>query len=190
MSIWVPPSGNDGLRKVQKNLRRFALYFTAAVLALIVPALAFLYLLPYALVWFAKPLSPHADLYGVNRPRAITFLDANGHDVGHRGAVVGTRLSLDEMPAYLPAAFVAVEDRRFYSNSVVDPRGILRALYIDLRAGHWVQGGSTITQQTAKIVYTAQQRTFSRKLSELMDAATLKKSLSKKQILDLYLNRL
>jgi penicillin-binding protein 1A len=190
MSIWVPPSGNDGLRKVQKNLRRFALYFTAAVLALIVPALAFLYLLPYALVWFAKPLSPHADLYGVNRPRAITFLDANGHDVGHRGAVVGTRLSLDEMPAYLPAAFVAVEDRRFYSNSVVDPRGILRALYIDLRAGHWVQGGSTITQQTAKIVYTAQQRTFSRKLSELMDAATLEKSLSKKQILDLYLNRL
>ena len=68
--------------------------------------------------------------------------------------------------------------------------GLLRALLLDLRAGHWVAGGSTITQQTAKIVYTSQERTVSRKLTELMDAAGLEKSLSKKQILELYLNRI
>ena len=65
-----------------------------------------------------------------------------------------------------------------------------RALLLDLRARHVVAGGSTISQQTAKIVYTSQERTMSRKLTELMDAAGLEKSLSKKQILELYLNRI
>ena len=83
-----------------------------------------------------------------------------------------------------------MEDRRFYSHNGIDPRGLLRALFLDLRAGHWVAGGSTISQQTAKIVYTSQERTMSRKLTELMDAAGLEKSLSKKQILELYLNRI
>src|SRR6202012_5704879 len=79
---------------------------------------------------------------------------------------------------------------RFYSHNGIDPRGLMRALYLDLRARHFVAGGSTITQQTAKIVYTAQERTVSRKLTELIDAAGLEKSLSKKQILELYLNRI
>jgi penicillin-binding protein 1A len=104
--------------------------------------------------------------------------------------VVGDRLTLQQMPPYLPAAFIAMEDRRFYSHNGIDPRGLARALYLDLRAGHWVAGGSTISQQTAKIVYTNQQRTLSRKLTELVDAAGLEKSLSKQQILELYLNRI
>src|SRR6202012_5396328 len=117
-------------------------------------------------------------------------LDADGNDVGHRGAVVGERLKLEDMPAYLPAAFIAMEDRRFYSHNGIDPRGWRGALFLDLRARQWVAGGSTISQQTAKIVYTNQQRTMSRKLTELMDAAGLEKSLTKKQILELYLNRI
>ena len=58
------------------------------------------------------------------------------------------------MPPYLPAAFIAMEDRRFYSHHGIDPRGLVRALWQDLRARHCVAGGSTITQQTAKIVFT------------------------------------
>src|SRR6266404_5524121 len=65
-----------------------------------------------------------------------------------------------------------------------------RALLLDLRARRWVAGGSTISQQTAKIVYTNQQRTVSRKLTELIDAAGLEKSLTKREILQLYLNRI
>ena len=68
--------------------------------------------------------------------------------------------------------------------------GLARALLLDLRARKAVAGGSTISQQTAKIVYTAQERTMSRKLTELIDAAGLEQSLSKKQILELYLNRI
>jgi penicillin-binding protein 1A len=162
---------------------------TIILTALVVPA-SLLYLLPSFLGLFAPPLDPSVDLYSVNRPMAFTFLDANGDVVGHRGAVVGDRLKLEEMPAYLPAAFIAMEDRRFYAHNGIDPKGLLRALLLDLRAGHWVAGGSTISQQTAKIVYTQQERTMSRKLTELVDAAGLEKSLSKKQILELYLNRI
>ena len=168
---------------------RWAPLFTIIVAALAVPA-AILFLLPSLLGLFAAPLDPHIDLYAVNRPLAFTFLDANGEEAGHRGAVVGERLHLEDMPAYLPAAFIAMEDRRFYAHNGIDPMGLARAMLSDLRAGHYVAGGSTISQQTAKIVYTAQERTMSRKLTELMDAAGLEKSLSKKQILELYLNRI
>jgi penicillin-binding protein 1A len=168
---------------------RWAPLFSIVVAAFAVPA-ALLFLLPSLLGLFAAPLDPHMDLYAVNRPLGFTFLDASGEEVGHRGAVVGERLHLEEMPPYLPAAFIAMEDRRFYVHNGIDPLGLARALLTDLRARHWVAGGSTISQQTAKIVYTGQERTMSRKLTELMDAAGLEQSLSKKQILELYLNRI
>jgi penicillin-binding protein 1A len=184
-----PSPSPDWMREILRVADRLVPTFTIALTALVVPA-ALLYLLPSFLGLFASPPDPSIDLYTVNRPIAFMFLDVDGNDVGHRGAVIGARLKLEDMPAYLPAAFIAMEDRRFYSHNGIDPRGLLRALYLDLRAGHWVSGGSTISQQTAKIVYTAQERTMSRKLTELMDAAGLEKSLSKKQILELYLNRI
>jgi penicillin-binding protein 1A len=94
------------------------------------------------------------------------------------------------MPSYLPAAFIAMEDRRFYEHHGIDVRGLLRATLRNFRAGHWVAGGSTITQQTAKIVFTSQERTLARKWTELFEAAQLENSLSKTQILELYLNRI
>jgi penicillin-binding protein 1A len=162
----------------------------AITVAIIAVPLAGLLLLPAVLGLFAPPPPPGVDLYAVNRPLAFTFLDAEGKDVGHRGAVVGERLALKDMPAYLPAAFIAMEDRRFYVHNGIDPLGILRAFIGDVRAREWQAGGSTISQQTAKIVYTNQERTWSRKLTELMDAAGLEKALSKDQILTLYLNRI
>lgn len=149
-----------------------------------------LFLMPTVLGLIAPPLDKSQDLYALNRPVAFTFLDARGDVVGRRGAAVGERLRLEDMPAYLPAAFIAMEDRRFYEHHAVDPRGIVRALVADLRAGHAVAGGSTITEQTAKILYTNQARTISRRLKTEVDAAMLEKSLSKKEILELYLNRI
>jgi penicillin-binding protein 1A len=149
-----------------------------------------LFLLPTLLALVAPPLDLSQDLYALNRPVAFTFLDAHGKVVGRRGAAVGDRLTLEQMPAYLPAAFIAMEDRRFYSHHGVDPRGIVRAMMANLRARHTVAGGSTITEQTAKILFTNQARTFTRRIKTEMDAAVLEKSLSKKQILELYLNRI
>ncbi len=185
----LPDQPEDPLRLWLVRGERWAPLFAIIVTAFAVPA-AVLFLLPSLLGFFAAPLDPHTDLYAVNRPLAFTFLDASGAEAGHRGAVIGQRLRLEDMPAYLPAAFIATEDRRFYMHNGIDPVGLTRALLLDLRARHFVAGGSTITQQTAKIVYTGQERTVSRKLTELIDAAGLEKSLSKKQILELYLNRI
>jgi len=172
-----------------RQRRAYVPLATVVGIAFVVPALL-LFLLPTFLSWLAPPLDMTKDLYAVNRPIAFTFLDAAGHEVGHRGALIGKRLTLEQMPAYLPAAFIAMEDRNFYSHRGFDIRGLTRAMWTNFRAGHVVQGGSTITQQTVKIVFLTQKRTLSRKLDELMDAAVLEKSLSKKQILELYLNRI
>jgi penicillin-binding protein 1A len=189
MSDWRDRLQTEDLRKVAQITDRWAPAFAIAMAVIAVP-LAILYLMPMVLGWFAPPLDPKVDLYAVNRPIAFTFLDVNGTEAGHRGAIVGERLTLDQMPRYLPAAFIAMEDRRFYSHNGIDPLGLGRALLLDLRARRAVAGGSTISQQTAKIVYTNQQRTMGRKLTELIDAAGLEKSLSKQQILQLYLNRI
>ncbi len=148
------------------------------------------FLLPYVLGLFAPKLDLSQDLYAMNRPVAFTFLDAKGEVAGRRGALVGERLTLDQMPPYLPAAFVAMEDRRFYSHRGIDPEGLLRAFFANLFARRVVAGGSTISEQTAKIVFTNSARTYSRRFAALMDAVALEKSLSKRQILELYLNRL
>lgn len=149
-----------------------------------------LFLLPTFLALIAPPLDLNQDLYALNRPVAFTFVDGKGHVVGRRGAAVGDRLTLGEMPDYLPAAFIAMEDRRFYEHHGIDPRGIVRAMMANLRARHTVAGGSTITEQTAKILFTNQERTITRRFKTEMDAAVLEKSLSKRQILELYLNRI
>jgi penicillin-binding protein 1A len=180
---------SDDLRQLAKAAEPYAPAFAITMAVIAVP-LALLYLTPLVLGLFAPRLDPNIDLYAVNRPLAFTFLDVGGNEVGHRGAIVGERLKLEEMPDFLPAAFIAMEDRRFYHHNGIDPLGLGRALLLDLRARHFVSGGSTISQQTAKIVYTNQQRTMSRKLIELVDAAGLEKSLSKQQILQLYLNRI
>ena len=189
MPDWRDRLTSEDFRKAARLAEPYAPIFAIAMAVIALP-LAAIYLMPLVLGLFAAKLDPAVDLYAVNRPLAFTFLDAEGNDVGHRGAIVGERLKLDEMPAYLPAAFIAMEDRRFYHHNGIDPLGLSRALLLDLKARRWVAGGSTISQQTAKIVYTNQQRTMSRKLTELIDAAGLEKSLTKQEILQLYLNRI
>jgi penicillin-binding protein 1A len=162
--------------------------FVVALLAVI--GAGTLYILPDVVASLAPKLDLKRDLYTLNRPAAFTFLDAEGREAGHRGAIVGERLTLDQMPAYLPAAFIAMEDRRFYDHRGIDLRGLIRAAWVNWRAGHVVQGGSTITQQLAKILFLTSDRTYTRKFNELMDAAALEQQLSKQRILELYLNRI
>jgi penicillin-binding protein 1A len=179
-------AARDWIVRHKIGLTRFA----SVLIAVIVIPITLLYLTPAILVWSAPKLDLSQDLYAANRPIAFTFLDADGDEIGHRGALVGDRLTLEEMPPYLPAAFIAMEDRRFYEHYGIDIRGLVRAAITNFHAGHVVAGGSTITQQTAKIVFLTPTRTYGRKFTEMFDAAKLEKSLSKKQILELYLNRI
>ncbi len=168
----------------------FFIRFGLGAGAIVLAGMALVIFLPQILGLFAPKLDLAQDLYSANRPVALTFVDAKGDVVGHRGAIVGERLALGQMPAYLPAAFITMEDRSFWSNSGIDMKGLLRAAYLNMRAHHVVAGGSTITQQVAKIVFLTPDRTFARKFQEVFDAAALNKSLSKQQILELYLNRI
>jgi penicillin-binding protein 1A len=96
---------------------------------------------------------------------------------------------VDELPPYLVDAVLAVEDRRFYNHSGVDLRGVARAMWANIRAGRVVQGGSTITQQLAKNLFLTSDRTFVRKIQEMVLAWQLEQRFSKDEILALYLDR-
>jgi penicillin-binding protein 1A len=141
------------------------------------------------LLWFAHDLPrPEAALDASRRP-SLTLQDRDGRVLATFGDVVGDPLRLSEMPAYLPAAAVAVEDRRFWGHYGIDVIGMLRATVTNIRAGHVVQGGSTITQQVAKNLFLTNARTFRRKVQELLLTIWLERSFSKKEILEIWLNR-
>ncbi|MGB0467366.1 MAG: penicillin-binding protein 1B [Pontibacterium sp.] len=97
-------------------------------------------------------------------------------------------IRLEQAPDYLPRALVAVEDRDFYEHHGVSLRGIARAMWVNLRAGRFVQGGSTLTQQLVKNFYLTSERTLARKLLELPMAFLLDVHYSKDEIMEAYLN--
>lgn len=120
---------------------------------------------------------------------AILLKASDGEVFAGRGVLKGRRLGADEIPQHLIDAVVAIEDRRFWSHFGIDPRGLLRAAFANLRAGAVRQGGSTITQQLAKVLYLGPERTLSRKIQEAMIALWLEGRLEKEEILSLYLSR-
>ncbi len=133
---------------------------------------------------------PSIDALAVpKRPPNIAILDENGTLLANRGDTGGAAIRIADLPPYLPKAFIAIEDRRFYSHLGIDPFGILRAMARNLSGGGAVQGGSTLTQQLAKNLFLSQERTVSRKIQEAILALWLEHKYSKTQILELYLNR-
>jgi penicillin-binding protein 1A len=125
----------------------------------------------------------------VTRPPSITLLADDGSVIATYGDFYGQELRLSDLPPSLPQAVIATEDRRFYSHFGLDPIGMARALWVDLRAGSVVQGGSTITQQLAKNVFLTPERSIMRKLQEAVLAIWLEQHYTKDQLLAAYLNR-
>jgi penicillin-binding protein 1A len=101
----------------------------------------------------------------------------------------GAAIPLGEMPDYLPKAFIAIEDRRFYDHHGIDPVGLVRALTANLLHRNITQGGSTITQQLAKNFFLSRDRIMMRKLQEVMLSLWLEHKFTKDELLELYLNR-
>ncbi len=141
------------------------------------------------IAYHAAQLPPIDQLSVPKRPPNIAILASDGTLLANRGETGGRSVSVKELPPYLPRAFVAIEDRRFYEHVGVDPIGIARALFRNLTARGVAQGGSTLTQQLAKNLFLTQERTASRKIQEAILAFWLERNYSKDQILELYLNR-
>ena len=141
------------------------------------------------LIWVGAHLPAIQSLEIPKRPPTIQIVGFDGSVLATRGEMAGANVSLKDLPPYLPKAFIAIEDRRFYSHYGVDPIGIARAAVTNVLHRGVSQGGSTLTQQLAKNLFLTQERTLTRKLQEVELALWLERKHSKSEILELYLNR-
>lgn len=123
------------------------------------------------------------------RAPKIYILAADGSEIASYGSQYGRPVELKRLPAYVPQAVIATEDRRFYSHFGIDPRSVVRALTVNLIKGRKAQGASTLTQQVAKNLFLSSEKTVRRKVQELLLAFWLEYKLTKDQILTIYLNR-
>jgi len=175
--------------KPARRLRGWRKWLAIGVLSVVLMSLA---AAGGAAVYFLHDLPAVPDdrtLWTMARAPGMTFEDRNGTMIATRGAKNGYRVRLNELPAYVPQAFLAAEDRRFYDHGGYDPTGIVRAAIANLRKGEVVQGGSTITQQIAKTLFLAPDRVWKRKVQETLLATRLERRLGKDGVLELYLNR-
>lgn len=140
-------------------------------------------------IYVGAHLPPIQSLEIPKRPPTIQIVGIDGSMLAQRGEMAGANVALKDLPPYLPKAFIAIEDRRFYSHFGIDPIGILRALVTNVLHRGVSQGGSTLTQQLAKNLFLTQERTMQRKLQEAELAIWLERKHSKNEILELYLNR-
>ncbi|MEO8454973.1 MAG: PBP1A family penicillin-binding protein [Sphingomicrobium sp.] len=159
-----------------KRRRRWPIYLYS------ITALIFI-----TLVWLVITAPLSRALEPLPNP-ALLMLSDDGHPIALRGAVKEAPVEVKSLNPVTPAAFVAIEDRRFYRHWGIDPRGIGRAMLANLRGGGVREGGSTITQQLAKTNFLSGDRTIRRKAQEVIIAFWLEAWLSKQEILSRYLS--
>ncbi len=147
-------------------------------------------LLIAGLIWYLS--LDLADLQRVSynqRQPEITLQDHAGATFASFGDSYGEYLTLAQISPWLPKAVVAIEDRRFYQHPGIDPIGIGRAFVRNVRAGRVIEGGSTISQQLAKMAFLTPERSFLRKIKEALYTLWIEARFDKDKILELYLNR-
>ena len=127
-------------------------------------------------------------LPGLRMPEPSVLYDINGTEIRSLNPNNRNQVSLDEISDYVEQAFIATEDRNFYRHHGIDLKAVARAIWVNLTHGRVMEGGSTITQQTAKNLYLTQERTLIRKIKELFYTFALERRYSKDEILTMYLN--
>ncbi len=138
----------------------------------------------------ADDLPDPKKLWESNRPVSVQIVDRNGRDVLVRGATVERPVDLDRLPFHIPMTFLATEDERFYNHVGIDPRALTRAMWQNIRAGRYIQGGSTLTQQLTKNVFLTPKKTLSRKAQEMMLSVWMERDFTKGELLEMYLSRI
>jgi penicillin-binding protein 1A len=182
-------SGGDGGGKAKSRRRHSRSVFGQFVYWALVLGVWGVIGLGGAIAYYGAQLPPIDQLAIPKRPPNIAILAEDGEVLANRGDTGGPAIRLAELPPYLPKAFIAIEDRRFYAHWGIDPMGIARAISANVLRRGGMQGGSTLTQQLAKNLFLTQERTMSRKIQEAILALWLEHKYSKDQILELYLNR-
>jgi penicillin-binding protein 1A len=144
-----------------------------------------IFLLLFAWLAITAPLSKSLEPIA---PPQVTLLAADGQPIARKGAIMDEPVKAARLPDHVKQAFLAIEDRRFYSHFGVDPRGLARAMWSNIRGSGPKQGGSTITQQLAKLTFLTPERSMTRKAREMLIAFWLESWLTKDEILERYLS--
>ena len=165
-------------RWLNRSLKIGAFLFVAALVSLVI-----------AVMITRSSLPEYQELQSSPNGQMVRVHAADGTVIVSLGPSYGEWLPFDRIPPVMTDAMVSVEDRRFYMHPGVDPIGIVRSAWVRLQRGHWAQGGSTITQQLARNIFLTNTRTFGRKFREMIIAMAMERKFSKRQILELYLNR-
>ncbi|MBQ0772519.1 MAG: penicillin-binding protein [Sphingomonadales bacterium] len=175
----IPPRIEEPVASIEKPRGRW--WWISRGLA----AALFVFILLIAYLAITAPLSKSLQPIA---PPQITLLTSDGQPFARNGAVVDEPVKVAELPDHVMQAFMAIEDRRFYSHWGVDPRGFARALLSNISGSGMTQGGSTITQQLAKTTFLTPERSLTRKAREMLIAFWLEAWLTKDEILERYLS--
>ena len=159
------------------TVKRLFILGTACLLAGLVALKLYLAIIP--------PIANLSDF----KPNMVTkFLSADGEVIKTFNACTFSKVEANQIPKELKEAIVATEDKNFYNHPGYDLCGVARSMIENTIAGHVVQGGSTITQQLSRMLFLSNEQSYTRKIKEIIIAAQIEKSISKDQILTMYLN--
>lgn len=141
------------------------------------------------LAYYSRDLPDITPQIKIDEDTNIQILYSNGEEIKSYGELSSDITNYAEFPLYLVDGLVATEDRKFFRHHGFDYIGIIRAFIVNLKSGYIKQGGSTITQQLAKMILRNSQKTLKRKIQELLLSVQLEKKLTKEEILTMYLNK-
>lgn len=183
-------TGNKNSKKAEKSKSRKVFFSISAVL------LKFLFFVGFwaglaavgLVAYYSRDLPDTKKLLESPKAHSIRVLDRNGEFLTVIGGS-GKNIAFRDLPPHLVQAVIATEDRRFFDHFGVDIFGLTRAMYANYRAGKVVQGGSTVTQQLAKLIFLTPERTIKRKIQEAMLAVWIERNFTKEEIMEMYLNR-
>jgi len=136
-----------------------------------------------------KTLPAFSKAIYVERQPGVKILAEDGRELTSYGALFAEPVDVDKLPSYVPQAIIDTEDRRFYKHGGFDYIGFIRAMGVNIIKRRYAQGASTLTQQVAKNLFLTREKSVRRKVQEFLLARWLEKHFSKKQILEIYLNR-
>lgn len=177
-------SGRKNNRKKSKRSLKMMLFFVALwlVCIFVLGIIGYVCYCQATLPEFSKAIY-------VEREPGVKILSEDGRELTSYGALFAEPVDVDELPKYVAQAVVDTEDRRFYKHNGFDYIGFFRAMGVNVFKRRYAQGASTITQQVAKNLFLTQEKSVKRKVQEFLLARWLEKHFSKKQILNIYLNR-
>ena len=161
--------------------RNFFLYFVMMLLSAFLAAVA-------AFNLYLASLPPISNFDDIKPNPGTSIYSLDGEVIKTFTVFRFEKVSIDDIPADLKNAVISTEDKNFYRHRGFDTFGLVRSIFANIKAGSLKQGASTITQQLARILFLSNERTFDRKIKELIIAHRIEKTISKNEILELYLN--